>query len=65
MTWDINEANLNCITFLHIPAPENTFSDEPGKEKERRRKLEELEKRAPSPRTLTHISSLDDANIHM
>ena len=40
--------------FLHIPAPDNTFSDEPGKEKERRRKLEELEKRAPSPLTLTH-----------
>ena len=47
--------------FTHVPAPDNTFSDEPGKEKERRRKLDELEKRAPSPLTLTHISSLDDS----
>ena len=49
---------------MHVPAPDKTFSDEPGNEKERRRKLEELEKRAPSPLTLTHISSLDDSYIN-
>ena len=48
----------------HTPAPDRTFSEEPGKEKERRRKLEELEKRAPSPLTLTHISSLVDSYYH-
>ena len=37
------------------------LTDEPGKEKERRRKLEELEKHALSPLTLTHNSSLDDS----
>ena len=36
---------------MYVPAPDKTFSDEPGN-KERRRKLEELEKRAPSPLTL-------------
>ena len=46
---------------MHVPVPDKTFSDEPGTEKERRRKLEELEKRAPSPLTLTHVSSLDDS----
>ena len=45
---------------MHVPAPDKTFSDEPGNEKERR-KLEELEKRAPSPLTLTHTSTLDDS----
>ena len=45
---------------MHTPVPDKTFSDEPGN-KERRRKLEELEKRAPSPLTLTHTSSLDDS----
>ena len=45
----------------HVPAPDKTFSDDPGKEKDRRRKLEELEKRAPSPLILTHNSSLDDS----
>ena len=51
-----------CIMCLHmhVPVPDNTFSDEPGNEKERR-KLEELENRAPSPLTLTHISSFADS----
>ena len=41
-----------------VPAPDKTFSDDPGKENERSRKLEELENRAPSPLILTHTSSL-------
>ena len=56
----INEAKLR-IYLLDQPAPDKTLSDEPGKEKERRRKLEELEKRAPSPLILTHMSSLGDS----
>ena len=51
---------IGVITFCktHVPAPDKTFSDDPGKENERRRKLEELENRAPSPLILTHTSSL-------
>ena len=36
-----------------IPALDRTFSELPGSEKESDRKLEELEKRAPSPLILT------------
>lgn len=36
-----------------IPALDRTFSKLPGSEKESSRKLEELEKRAPSPLILT------------
>ena len=52
---------VNCMMCVHIPAPDNTFSDGPGKMKDRRRKLDEVEKRAPSPLILTHISSLEDS----
>ena len=47
------------IAYYHsiLPAPDKTFSEDPGKENERRRKLEVLEKRAPSPLILTHTSS--------
>ena len=40
----------------NLPAPDNILEAVPGREKERRRKLEELEKRAPSPLNFTQIS---------
>ena len=49
------------IIITQLPAPDKTFSDDPGKEKESRRKFEELEKRAPSPLILTHNSSLSNS----
>lgn len=56
----MNEVRLHIANAsIHVPVSDNTFSDEQGKEKERSRKLEELEKRAPSPLTLTHSSSLN------
>ena len=49
----INGAKVNNnLRLLDQPAPDKTFSDEPGK----REKLEELEKRTPSPLILTHTS---------
>ena len=39
--------------YMYVPALDRTFSELPGSEKESSRKLEELEKRAPSPLILT------------
>ena len=44
-----------------VPAPDKTFSNDPGKKKERSRKLEELENQAQSPLILTHTSSFVDS----
>ena len=44
----------NNLGLLDQPAPDKTFSDEPGKEKEK--EAGRIRKRAPSPLILTHTS---------